>query len=106
MLANQIWSAAGNHSRPPYSQAFLQPFISRTFEHGWSSTFESESTYNWKAGGQQWLVPLEFIVSKVVVVRGKIPFNMGGGILYYPEKPSGSANWGVRLNISLLLPKG
>ena len=105
VLGNQIWSVAGNVDHPSISQALMQPFISYSFPHGWSVSFLSESTYNWKAtNNNHWLVPLDFTFAKIAIV-GKQALSLGAGVRYFPVKPQGQAVWGLRFTLSLLFPK-
>ena len=49
MLANQIWSFAGNDERNDISSTFLQPFVSYTLKTHTTFALNTESTYNWEA---------------------------------------------------------
>lgn len=105
LLTNQIWSLAGNNKRPLQSQTLIQPFAAYTFACGWSTSFVSETTYNWKAkANNNWLVPLDFIVSKITLL-GKQPLSVGGGVRYFPVKPHQYGSWGVRFTVSFLFPE-
>ncbi|WP_336514873.1 hypothetical protein [Pollutibacter soli] len=48
-LVNQLWSVAGNGSRQPVNQMFLQPFFARSFASGASLGGNFELTQNWQA---------------------------------------------------------
>ena len=58
VLANHVWSFAGDADRSDVSNTFLQPFISYAAAGGWTYTVNTQSTYDWVA--QQWSVPLLF----------------------------------------------
>ena len=49
MLANHIWSFAGDDDRSDINSTFLQPFVSYTTKDAWTFTLNTESTYNWEA---------------------------------------------------------
>ncbi|MEO8350100.1 MAG: transporter [Chthoniobacteraceae bacterium] len=102
VLANQIWSVAGNDDRQNVNSMFLQPFVSYTTKTHTSFTLNTESTYNWD--DSQWTVPLNLMVSQVLRI-GKQPVSIQLGARYYAETPSGGPEWGLRLNFTLLFPK-
>lgn len=102
LLANHIWSYAGESSRADISATFLQPFLSYTTKKFTSYTINTESTYDWK--NHQWTVPLNASVSQLLKI-GKQPINLSLGFKYYADGPSGGPDWGVRFNTSFLFPK-
>lgn len=55
ILANQIWSFAGDSQEPDINQAYMQPFIAYTTKDAWTFMLNSESTYYWDTG--EWSVP-------------------------------------------------
>jgi hypothetical protein len=63
VLANHIWSYAGESGQVDLSNTFLQPFIGYTWPDSTGITLDSESTYSWEAG--QWIVPLNLVLSHV-----------------------------------------
>ena len=101
VLANQIWSVAGDSNRENISAAFLQPFVSYTTKTYTSFTVNTESTYDFE--NSQWTVPLNFMVSQVFKIGGQ-PMSLQLGARYYADGPTGHANWGMRVNFSLLFP--
>jgi hypothetical protein len=103
MLANHIWSFAGNSDRSDINSTFLQPFISYTTKDAWTFTLNTESTYNWEA--HQWSVPINFQVSKLVVID-KQPISLTAGVRYWAESAqNGPEGLGLRTAITLLFPK-
>jgi len=48
MLANHIWSYAGNSGRQDVSNTTLQPFVAYTWPNAWTVSVQSETSYNWK----------------------------------------------------------
>ncbi|RWN66279.1 MAG: transporter [Mesorhizobium sp.] len=102
-LANHIWSFAGDSDRRDISSTFLQPFVSYTTKDAWTFTLNTESSYNWEA--EEWSVPVNFQVSKLVVVD-KQPISLFAGVRYWAESPdSGPDGFGFRTGITLLFPK-
>lgn len=102
ILANQIWSYAGQDDRAEVNSMFLQPFVNFTFPTATSIFFDTESTYDWNEG--QWAVPLNLAVSQVLKI-GELPISVQLGGRYWAESPAGGPEWGLRLNIVLLFPR-
>jgi hypothetical protein len=104
MLANQIWSVAGDSS-DAVNATFLQPFVSYTTPDAWTFSLNTESTYNWKANS--WSVPINASVSKLVMMGGKLPVSYFAGLRYWVESPEdvGPTGLGARFGFTVLLPK-
>lgn len=102
VLANHIWSYAGDSSRADISATLLQPFLTYTTKTFTTFGVNTESTYDWK--NHQWTVPLNASVSQLLKV-GKQPIQLALGLKYYADGPSGGPDWGVRFNITFLFPK-
>lgn len=102
MLANHIWSIAGDDDRPGVSSTFLQPFFSHTTASALTVGVNSEASYDWKR--EHWSVPLNFTVTQLTRI-GKQRVSVGGGVRYYAASPPGGPNWGIRLIFTLLFPK-
>ena len=103
ILANQIWSFAGDAERRSVNATFLQPFISYTIKTKSTFGLNTESTYNWN--DNQWTVPLNVSVSQLLRI-GRLPVSLAVGGRYYAEGPSGAPEWGLRFVITLLFPTG
>lgn len=102
-LVNHIWSVAGEGSRPDISSTFLQPFVSYTTSDAWTFTLNTESTYDWKS--DQWSVPINFQVSKLVKF-GEQPISLTAGARYWATAAeSGPDGWGFRVAMTFLFPK-
>ncbi len=103
LLANHIWSFAGEESRNGVSSTFLQPFLNYTTKDAWTFGVNTESTHDWTR--RRWSTPLNATVSKLIKVGGQ-PINIGGGIRYWAASPnSGPHDWGARLIVTFLFPK-
>ena len=102
ILANQIWSFAGQQNRQNINSTFLQPFLSFTTKTYTTFGANTESTYNWQA--EQWTVPLNFTVQQLVKI-GKQPIAFQFGYRYYAQRPFGGPDWGLRFTITFLFPK-
>ncbi len=103
VLANHIWSFAGNEDRNDISNTFLQPFLSYTTATAWTFALNTESTYDWKAN--EWSVPINLTVSKLVKVNEQ-PISLTAGLRYWAAAPdNGPEGLGVRLGLTFLFPK-
>jgi hypothetical protein len=101
VLANQIWSVGGSHNDQNISSMFLQPFIVYTTKSHTSFALNTESTYDWETS--QWTVPINLTIQQVFKI-GKQPMALQIGGRYYAAAPSGGADWGLRVNFTLLFP--
>jgi len=102
ILANHIWSYAGDSERSSVNSTFLQPFLSYTWSTGTTLGLNTESTYDWTAS--QWTVPLNLTISQLVRF-GKQPVQFQIGPRYYAESPDGGPEWGARFTLTFLYPK-
>jgi hypothetical protein len=85
--------------------SYLQPFLSYTTKDAWTFTLNTESTYNWE--DDEWSVPLNLVVSKLVRIGGKLPVSFFAGGRYWLDTPEeqGPEGWGARFGFTVLLPK-
>lgn len=103
MLANHIWSVAGDGGRADISTTFMQPFVSYTTPDAWTFGLNTESTYNWTT--DEWAVPLNASIAKLVVID-KQPISIGAGVRYWAESPAnGPDGLGFRTVVTFLFPK-
>ena len=103
MLANHVWSFAGDSSRNNINSTYLQPFVSYTTPTAWSFALNTESSYDWR--NEQWSVPANAIVSKVFQAGGQT-LSVGAGARYWVDSPdAGPHGWGLRFIVTLLFPK-
>jgi hypothetical protein len=102
ILANHIWSFAGESNRPDFNQTYLQPFIAYTTPKAWTFTLQGEDTYDWETG--EWLAPINFLVAKIVKIDGQ-PVSIVGGVRYWMDSPdTGPHGFGGRLGMTFLFP--
>ena len=103
MLANHIWSFAGDDDRDDISNTFMQPFVAYTWPSAWTASVQSETSYNWET--EQWSVPVNVALSKLVMI-GKVPVSLQGGVGYWAESPdAGPEGFRFRLQANIVLPK-
>ncbi|MGA7932183.1 MAG: hypothetical protein WCA35_01250, partial [Kovacikia sp.] len=105
-LANQLWSIAGDPSRPDVSQFLIQPFINYNLPDGWYLTSSPIITANWNASsGNQWTVPIGGGFGKIFRI-GKQPVNANLAAYWNVAKPEFAADWQLRFQFQLLFPTG
>jgi hypothetical protein len=103
LLANHIWSFAGDSDRQDVNATFLQPFVSFTTPTAWTYSLQTESTYDWEGSG--WQIPLRVNASKVTRVGNQL-VSYGGGVSYWLESSDrGPEGFGLRLTLTLLYPR-
>lgn len=102
VLANHIWSFAGDDDRSDISATYLQPFLARSLGKGKTISAALESTYDWE--NEQWTVPINVGYSKVSRIAKQL-VSYQGGVRYYLEGPDSGAQWGLRFTFTLLYPK-
>ena len=102
-LLNQIWSVAGDDSRPDVNQFFLQPFFAYNWKSGAGIGANFEMTQNWEAGTTTlWLNP--FLNGVTSLGKQKTQFAVGPR--FNLAAPSGTkADWGWRATVVFLFPK-
>jgi len=106
LLANNVWSYAGESDRPAVNQFVAQPFINYNLPNGWYISVSPVITANWEAdrASDEWTVPLGGGVGKIFTI-GKLPFNGSLAVYKNVVKPDMGPDWTIRAQISLLLPK-
>jgi hypothetical protein len=103
MLANHIWSYAGDSDRQDINSTFMQPFAAYTWPSAWTFSLQSETTYNWET--EKWSIPFNIAISKLVR-WGKLPVSLQAGVGYWFESPdSGPEGFRFRLQANFVLPK-
>lgn len=103
MLANHVWSFAGDSDRDDISNTFLQPFIAYTTPGAWTFSAQTESNYNWKT--ERWSIPVNVAAAKLVMF-GRLPVSLQAGVGYWVDSPASGAD-GVRyrLQANIVLPR-
>jgi hypothetical protein len=106
LLANNIWSYAGNNDRKDMSQFLAQYFINYNLPNAWYLTSAPIITANWEAEGKgnKWTMPVGGGFGKVFRI-GKLPFNGSVAAFSNVVRPDGAADWTLRVSLALLLPK-
>jgi len=104
ILANNVWSFAGNSNRHEVNKGLLQYFIVRQLGNGLYINSAPVITVNWKADeGQRWIVPLGGGIGKLFRL-GKLPINAQVGAYYNIVKPDIGPKWQFRIQVQFILP--
>jgi hypothetical protein len=106
-VGSHVWSVGGpNGSSNDLSFTSVQPFVNYNMDDGWYLTSSPIITGDWEAdkGSDVWTVPLGGGFGRVV--HSKIPVNYQLQGFYNVHHPNNAGNWSMRLQITLLLPKG
>lgn len=99
-LANHLWDVSGDDD---INNTFLQPFLAYNTPNAVTIGVNSESSYDWE--GEEWSVPINAFVSKVVPI-GKQPVQFQAGIRYWAESPdNGADDFGLRFAVTFLFPR-
>jgi hypothetical protein len=103
VLANHIWSVAGDDDRADVNATFLQPFVGYITKTKTTLSFMTESTYDWE--NSAWSVPLIASVAQMFKIGPQI-MQLTMGARYWAESPQGGPeDWGLRVQLTLLYPK-
>lgn len=104
VLANHLWSYAGESDRDDINATFVQPFASFLYRKTYT-TFgvNTETSYDWDSDA--WSVPVNLTVSQMLKIAGQ-PFQIVAGPRYWLDSPDGGPEgFGVRVGLTLLFPK-
>ena len=103
LLANHIWSVAGDDDRADINATFLQPFLSYTTKTHTTIGLVSESTYDWK--NDHWSIPVIPQVAQLFKIGPQI-LQLAVGARYWADSPDGGPEgWGLRAQLTFLFPK-
>ncbi len=105
VLANNVWSVAGDSSRPDVNQLLLQYFVNYNLPNGWFLSMSPILTANWEASSpNRWTVPFGGGLGRIMRL-GAQPVNMSAQFYANPIRPIETPTWGVRAQIAFLFPK-
>jgi hypothetical protein len=104
VLANNVWSYAGDSDRQDVSKGLLQYFVVYQLGNGWYVNSAPILTVDWKAAdGQKWKVPFGAGAGKLMFL-GRLPLNVQVGAYGYVVKPDVGPDWQLRLQAQFLFP--
>lgn len=103
LLANHIWSFAGDSTRADVSASLVNPFVTYTTPSAFTVAFAGDVVRDWTS--DRTTIPLIFNGAQLTRVGGQL-VSIGGGLRYYlvsnPASPKGFA---ARFTITLLYPR-
>ncbi|MFC3079983.1 hypothetical protein ACFODL_17920 [Phenylobacterium terrae] len=102
VLANHIWSVAGDEDRNDVDLTFVQPFMSWTSPRATTVGINTEATYNWRT--RSWTAPVNLTVSQLYKF-GSQRVSLGGGVKIYAARDGSGPAWGARVTTTLLFPR-
>jgi hypothetical protein len=103
MLANHIWSVAGDDDRADISSTLIQPFLAYVTSTHTTFSLNTESSYDWE--NEEWSVPVNFSVAQMLKL-GKLPVQISLGIRYWADTPeNGPEGFGGRFQFTFIFPK-
>jgi len=105
-LLTQLWSFAGDDSRPEVNHFEIQPIINYRLDPQHSIAFSGTIAANWKEDAHnRWTVPIGATYSILTKPAGFVPVNyiVGGG--YNVVRPDLAGNWFFRFQVNFVLPK-
>jgi hypothetical protein len=106
VLANHIWSFAGNEDRQDVNSTFLQPFLGYTTPSATTFLVKAETTYDWD--DERWTAPVNLLVAQLFKpTQGGLPFpvQVQFGYRFYLDTNDNGPDGGLRLNIVALFPR-
>ena len=104
LLANNVWSFAGDADRDDVNKGILQYFVVLQLGKGWYVNSAPIITVDWTADeDQRWKVPFGAGGGKLIWF-GKLPVNIQSQAYYFAVKPDVGPDWQLRVQVQFLLP--
>lgn len=105
ILANNIWSFAGQKKRKTVNVLTIQPFLNYNFSKGWYVTSSPIVNSDWTIKSRnRWIVPIGGGFGRIFNI-GKQPVNAQIQSFYNIKRPEGASKWQLRLQFQFLFPK-
>ncbi len=77
--------------------------MSFTNDDAWTFSLQTETVYDWDS--EEWAVPINLAVSKLLTIGGR-PISVQGGLCYWAEHTdNGPEGFGFRLAVTFLFPR-
>ena len=102
-LVTQLWSVAGQNSKPDYSAFLVQPFVNYNLPEGWALSVAPSITANWRATQHRWAVPLGGGVSKTFKAGDQL-MQLSVAYYSYVARPLSVPQTQLRVQWALLWP--
>jgi hypothetical protein len=106
LVVQNLWSFAGDGSRPEVNVMAMRPAISYHLDNGWYLSTSPSILADWAADDDRnrWLLPVGGGVGKILVIGGQ---RISALVEAYQHvlSPEIGPDWQLRLQVSLLYPK-
>jgi hypothetical protein len=103
LLANHIWSYAGNSARADVNATLVNPFVTYTTPTAFTVVVQADINRDWE--GKRWTVPATLNASQVTRIGNQL-VQIGGALRYYVASNEFSAKgFAARFTIALLFPR-
>lgn len=99
VLASQLWSIGSGEET--VNSLYVQPFLAYTTKKHTTFGLNTESTYDWVHS--QLSAPINLTVAQLVKI-GKFPVQFEVGGRWYADGPDDGPEWGLRFDVTFLLP--
>lgn len=105
VLAQNVWSFAGDDDAADVNSFLLQPIINYNLAGGWYLTSTPVITANWESDSDnRWTVPAGGGVGRLMQF-GERPVDLKLAAYYNAEKPRFGPDWSLQFTVKLLFPK-
>jgi hypothetical protein len=105
VLANNIWSVAGDEERGDVNSFLAQYFVNYNMANGWYLVSAPIITANWEADSEdRWIVPFGAGAGKIFKI-GSQAFNANLQGFVNAVKPDFGPDWSFRFQIQMMFPK-
>ena len=106
LLTYQLMSFAGDRRRGSVNMTYLEPQVSYNLDSGWYGQIDPAMTYDWTAEkADAWTIPIGADIGKAFNI-GSQSMSLQAGSYDLLKRPSGEAQWIVRVQFTLLFPSG
>jgi hypothetical protein len=104
VVANQVWSYAGNESRQSVNQTQIQPLYYMQLGNGWQLGDNPTWTFKWEEGSKErYDMPIGLGLFKTTFI-GKMPWRFGvTGRYYLKSNENWGEDWAVSFTITPVL---
>jgi hypothetical protein len=105
VLAQNVWSVAGNKDRSDVDQFLLEYSVNYNVTDGWYLTSGPTITGDWRAeAGRRWVVPVGGGFGKVFTL-GRQPMALETQAFYNLERGADVGNWSLSVQLQFLFPQ-
>jgi hypothetical protein len=106
ILVDHIWSFAGDPRVDAVSATYFQPLVAYTASTATTLTVTAENTYDWTHHALT--VPINVSLAQLFDAKPHglpAPIQIEAGYRFYPEAPGVHPDGGLRLSLSVLIPR-